>query len=185
MTRLRPVMFDPYRAEFTGCHCLTCRNVSYAASRAGGDRDHQVAASALLAELKAGTHVRVEWAAYVAQARAESAARIAEACAAGRSEAHLYGLKRGYFTSRDDPVTGVTMGFPGALEYRVGSGIGTTPGRHAMAMAAWRQSVDARMASRSREVGRLVAADRRNLCTYFRVAGQVCSAHAELHAVMS
>lgn len=169
-----PSDFDPYRAEFSGCNCLTCRNVSYANSGHGNLRE---AAAVLLAELQAGTHKRVELAEHIAMLKIERAANIAEACLAGRSGLHMYGMHRG--------VHGGSMerhwyGEPYSADFMVGIGIGMTPGRHEAANARLIASRERKDREREAAAKRKAETDPRYTCTYFQVSGEFCAGHAEL-----
>lgn len=64
----------PFLDEVRDCHCGTCMERRYAASLNSGSETRLQAetAAALLAELRAGEHVRRERDAYIAEQRAKS-----------------------------------------------------------------------------------------------------------------
>lgn len=173
--KIGPKDFDPYRAQFRDCNCLLCRNVAYANSGHGNIRE---ACQKLLDALKAGTHERVELADHIEQLKVERAARIAEACASGASELHMFGLHRGYHGGNNERLY---FREPHDAFFMVGTGIGMTPGRHAAADARLQESRRRFLDRWQVEVERLVLADRRNTCTYFRMSGELCTRHSEEH----
>lgn len=156
--------FAPYREQLASCYCQPCREVQYAASKAGqlGLRD---AMNSLLATLAAGTHTKVDQDTYHQQCKEEREQRIAQACQDGRSEEHLANLHRGYATVKMSDF------------YATGMGLGMTPGRHEAAMAARDAIREAGRVSRELRVQQLITQDHRNACTYFRVSGQMCRHH--------
>jgi hypothetical protein len=167
-----PRAFKPYLDAIRNCHCKPCRQVSYA-----NRPPHQVRADAraLLDALRAGTHVRVEFADYAAEAKREHAARVAARCADGGTDFDLYMMTRRAYTGRElERFYGLSFG----LDFYTGIGIGMTPGRHAERMSWWenlRARVDAEHAAR---IPALVAKDPRNACAAFRMSGEVCTHHA-------
>lgn len=170
--------FDPYREQIGNCHCQPCRTTSYA----NRTRSQQVAdAVALLELLRAGTHERVEWADYVAAAKAERAAEIAAACTGGATERRMVVMKRGYSTSRDSDFWPYGQAAPmQAKEFVVGLGIGVSIDAFAERERAYEARVVAAERERAAHVERLIEADGRNRCTYFRVSGRLCDGHTEL-----
>lgn len=174
--KIGPKDFDPYRDQFTGCNCLLCRELAYANS---GHGDLYKAGEALLDALRAGTHVHVTLAERIVEAKAEKAADVAAACAAGRSELHMLGLFRGYHGGTNERFY---YGEPHSEAFMVGTGIGMTPGRHEAAYARLQETRRRFMARREVEVQRLILVDGRNTCTYFRMSGEVCTHHAAVLA---
>ena len=93
-----PTDFEPYRVEISGCCCPTCREVAYAMSDVldfRGER-HLAAAVALLRSLQSGQHVRMTLAQRAAEARRETAARLAQLRADGADPATIAAVERGY-----------------------------------------------------------------------------------------
>jgi hypothetical protein len=178
--KVGPPDFAPYRAEFSGCSCPLCNEVAYAGSDVldMGGRRHLTACAALLDALRAGTHQRVELAEYVAAAKVEKAARIAEACRTGAGEQAIAVLERGYSTSRDKET--YPYGSAGPMQSRefvIGSGLGMTAGAYERRVKAWDQRVSQANAERAIQVERLIQQDARNKCTYYRIAGKLCDHH--------
>ncbi len=173
---ISPRDFAPYRTQIHLCQCDLCYPMGFA------NRDHarRVAdAAALLAALRAGTHTHMSIAERAEIARVEHRARIAAACADGVTERRMAVMIRGYASGRDSDVW--PYGPAGAMqshEFVVGTGIGMTPGRYAAAEAVHRAYVERAAADRARTVERLIAADGRNRCVYFRFTGNLCDHHA-------
>ncbi len=167
-----PPAFKPYLAVIRDCHCPLCRQTSYANRPAHQMRED---ARALLDALRAGTHVRVEFAAYAAEAKREHAERVAAKCADGGTDFDLFMMTRTAYNGREMERF---YGLHWNLDFYTGIGVGMTPGRHAEAMRWWtdlRARIDAERVAR---VPALVAQDARNVCTAYRVSGEVCTYHA-------
>ena len=171
-----PRDFDPYRADIRDCYCKLCVQTSYY----GRSTSQQITdARALLDALRAGEHVRVELAEYVAAAKAAHAVAVAEACAAGKSELYMLGMHRGYHGGNNAKHY---YREPYGEDMMVGLGIGMTPGRHEAAVAALEQRRADFRARRAAELPALIETDRRNVCTYFRMSGEVCTHHTAMLA---
>jgi hypothetical protein len=116
-----PEDFAPYRAEIQDCHCAAfCLPMVHVMSKNSGTyvrtgegrREHERHARGLLAALVAGTHQRVGFREFVAEAKAEKVRRLAKAKAAGASPETLATIERGYATIRigDFHATGMGLG---------------------------------------------------------------------------
>lgn len=112
-----PEDFAPYRAEIQDCHCrefclpmvyVMSKNSGTYARTGEGQREHERHARGLLAALVAGTHQRVDFREFVAEAKAEKARRLAEA----GTEAERAVIERGYASVKmsDFYVTGMGLG---------------------------------------------------------------------------
>lgn len=121
-TPIGPADFAPYRAEIQDCHCrefclpmvhVMSKNSGTYAHSGEGQREHERHARGLLAALAAGTHQRVDFRAFVAEAKAEKARRLAEA----RTEAERAVIERGYvsFKMSDFYATGMGLGIGGRV----------------------------------------------------------------------
>lgn len=169
--------FAPYLDEIRKCHCRPCVETSYANRPAS---DSLAAAVALLAVLRAGAHQRVEWADYIVAAKVQAAQRIAAACVDGATERRMVVMERGYSTSRDSDFWPYGPAGPmKAHEFVVGLGIGVTTGVYEARERAYNERVAAAERQRALHVERLIEADGRNRCTYFRVTGRLCDGHGE------
>ena len=112
-----PEDFRPYRAEIQDCHCAAfCLPMVYVMSKNSGtyartgegQREHERHARGLLAALVAGTHQRVGFREFVAEAKAEKVRRLAEA----GTEAERAVIERGYASVKmsDFYATGMGLG---------------------------------------------------------------------------
>ncbi len=173
---LTPTDFDPYRAQIRGCECDLCYPMGYA-NRAADQRLRD--AHALLVALRNGTHRHVTLAERAAIARRERAERIAAACRDGAAERRMAALIRGYATSRDrDTFPYGPAGPMAGADFVIGTGVGMSAGRYAAAHAAHAAHVERAERDRAATVARLIAADPRNTCVYFRFSGALCGHHA-------
>lgn len=112
-----PEDFAPYRVEIQDCHCrefclpmvdVMSKNSGTYAHTGEGQREHERHARGLLAALAAGTHQRVGFREFVAQAKADKARRLAEATA----EAERAIIERGRVSVKmsDHYATGMGLG---------------------------------------------------------------------------
>lgn len=110
-----PEDFAPYLAEIQDCHCrefclpmvhVMSKNSGTYAHTGEGQREHERHARGLLAALTAGTHQRVGFREFVAQAKADKARRLAEA---GTEEERAV-IERGYVSFKMSDFYGSGMG---------------------------------------------------------------------------
>lgn len=120
---LGPELFFPYYDQINMCECMICSRCSIEGNsheyRVYGRQDrHRECATALLAQLHAGTHVHMTIGQRAALARAEKEQRLIRAREAGASDATLAAIERGYVTVKmsDFYTTGCGIGIGPRIE---------------------------------------------------------------------